>query len=133
VKVYFDTSAFIPMLADEPSKEAAAELWRRADRTITTRLLFVESRSAISRRGLDHVDDLFSSMWRQFDIVELEQNLMEMAGAAAEEFGLRGFDAVHCAAGASLGTDSIVLASADRRLLTAWESLGCTTFDPNRN
>ena len=72
-------------------------------------------------------------MWTQFLIIELEEDLMKMAGAAATEFGLRGFDAVHCAAGASLGTESVVLASADNKLLSAWRSLGCATFDPNRN
>ncbi len=133
MKVYFDTSAFVPMLADEPSKDAAADIWRRADQAVTTRLLFVESKSAIARRGLSNVGDLFSKMWRQFAVIDLEENLMKMAGAAAIEFGLRGFDAVHCAAGASLGTESVVLASADRRLLAAWQSLGCATFDPTRN
>ncbi len=133
MKVYFDTSAFIPMLADEPSRQAAAEIWSRADQTVSTRLLYVESKSALTRLGLSGAEGLLSKMWRQFAVIELEEDLMKMAGAAATEFGLRGFDAVHCAAGASLGTDSVVLASADQRLLSAWQSLGCATFDPSRN
>ncbi len=121
------------MLADEPSKNAAAEIWNKADQAVATRLLFVEAKSAIARKGRGDVGVLFSEMWEQFAIIELDENLMTMAGAAATEFGLRGFDAVHCAAGASLGTESVVLASADRRLLAAWQALGCATFDPNLN
>ncbi len=133
MKVYFDTSAFIPILAPEASSDTAVDLWHSADQTFATRLLFVESKSALSRKGLDEDGEALESMWGRFLLIELEENLMKMAGAAAAEFGLRGFDAVHCAAGASLGTDSVVLASADRRLLSAWRSLGCATFDPNRN
>ena len=133
MKVYFDTSAFVPMLANESSKDAAAEIWNRADQAVTTRLLFVESKSALARRGMVEAEAALLDMWTQFLIIELEEDLMKMAGAAATEFGLRGFDAVHCAAGASLGTDSVVLASADSKLLSAWQALGCATFDPNHN
>jgi len=132
LKVYFDTSAFIPIIAPEASSDTAVDLWHSADQTFATRLLLVESKSALARKSLEDRGAL-ESIWQEFLLIELEENLMQMAGAAATEFGLRGFDAVHCAAGASLGTESVVLASADQRLLAAWQSLGCATFDPNQN
>jgi uncharacterized protein len=134
VRVYFDTSAFVPMFVEEAGSEASLELWRSATTIASTRLLFVEAMSALARRR--STDDEVAKVdhyWEEVQILELDEQLMEMAGAAALEFGLRGFDAVHCAAGASLGTESVVLASADQRLLRAWRSLGCATFDPTRN
>jgi predicted nucleic acid-binding protein len=133
VTVYFDTSAFIPLLTEEMSSEAAEDMWQAADARIATRLLFVESKATLARKKHTDLDQALTDLWGDFLLIELGEDLMTLAGAAATEFGLRGFDAVHCAAGASLGTESVVLASADRRLLSAWESLGCTTFDPNRN
>lgn len=55
---------------------------------------------------------------------------MENAAAVALRFGLRGYDATHCAAGASVGGETTVLASGDRRLLDTWADLGFNTFDP---
>jgi len=133
LKVYFDTSAFVPLLTFEPATDSSREIWQSAETRIATRLLFVESKSALARRRVAGADAILVGLWKSVYLLELDEELMNLAGAAAAEFKLRGFDAVHCAAGASLGTDSVVLASADRRLLSAWQSLGCTTFDPNRN
>jgi hypothetical protein len=58
---------------------------------------------------------------------------MSAAATAAFSFGLRGYDAVHFAAGASIAGGSAALASGDAEILEAWRGLGLSTFDPNRN
>ncbi len=132
--VYLDTSAFVPMLVEEPTSEACIEIWNLADSVVSTRLLYVETSSALARtnlgiKALDHLDEL----WAQIRVVELEAELMSAAATAAFSFGLRGYDAVHFAAGASIAGGSAVLASGDAEILEAWRGLGLSTFDPNRN
>lgn len=46
---YFDSSAFVPLILDEPSSEYARRLWLQVDRVASTRLLYVESRAALAR------------------------------------------------------------------------------------
>ena len=47
--VYFDTSAFVPLLVAEPSSESCGRLWNEADDVVTTRLLYVESAAALAQ------------------------------------------------------------------------------------
>ncbi len=61
---------------------------------------------------------------------------VETGWNAAWRFGLRGYDAVHCAAAGLLedGQHDVVAASGDESLLEAWRNLGVRTFrtDPAR-
>jgi len=132
--VYLDTSAFVPMLVEAPASDACAEIWDLADAIVSTRLPYVESSAALARTDpgmtvLDHLNEL----WAQVRVIELEAELMSVAATAAFRFGLRGYDAVHFAAGASIAEESVVLTSGDARILDAWGQLGLSTFDPNRN
>lgn len=131
---YLDTSAFVPMLVEEPTSEACIEIWDQADSVVSTRLLYVEASAALARtdpgvRTLDRLDQL----WGQIKVIEFEEVLMSAAAAAAFRFGLRGFDAVHFAAGTSIADGTAVLASAGTEILDAWKELGLSTFDPNWN
>ncbi len=136
--VYLDTSAFVPILAPERSSAASRDLWGRASALVSTRLLFVEAVSALSRRqpnekqnGLKHpLAESVAGLWGEIRVIELGENLMLAAANCAARFGLRGYDAVHCAAAASINGPDTVAASSDRRLLGAWSELGLATFDP---
>jgi uncharacterized protein with PIN domain len=132
--VYLDTSAFVPMLVEEPASEACLEIWGLADSIVSTRLLYVEASAALARTdpGIGSLDRL-DRLWAQVRVIELEAELMSAAATAAFRFGLRGYDAVHFAAGASIAGGSAVLASGDAEILEAWGELEFSTFDPNRN
>jgi predicted nucleic acid-binding protein len=140
--VYIDTSAFVPMFIEEPTTAACRRIWEEADTIASTRLLFVEASAALARslrRGRTGESSFRSrsamlhSLWEQVRVLELDQDLMDRAAAVTAQFPLRGFDAVHCAAGSLIGDDTAVMVSADNSLLRAWEDLGLSTFDPNRN
>jgi predicted nucleic acid-binding protein len=135
--VYFDTSAFVPLLVEEASSSAFGELWSAADTVISTRLLYVETSSALVRaRAAGRLTAgrvaealaLLETAWDGFRVLELDDALMRRAARLAAQFRLRGCDSVHCAAAELLGGDEIVAASADAKLLAAWRSLGLATF-----
>ncbi len=139
--MYFDTSAFLPILIPEVGSAPSHEIWERASGVVSTRLLFVESTAALVRLGRETesakgiegspVPGLIAR-WEDFRIIELGEQLMFAAASFAARFGLRGYDAVHCAAAASIKGPDTVAASSDQRLLAAWSELGLATFDPRR-
>jgi uncharacterized protein len=133
---YLDTSAFVPLLINEPTTSYFYDVWERADRVLATRLTYIEASSAIARAyqsgRLDdegYMDAVAKRdvAWRAFEIIELDELLMRRSAELAREFGLRGYDAVHCAAGELADEDEFIAASNDAALLVAWRSLGLTT------
>jgi uncharacterized protein len=78
--------------------------------------------------SLDELDRL----WREVDVIDIDDALSRRAAALAARFALRGHDAVHCAAAEQLADPDLVAASGDRKLLAAWSGLGIATYDPNR-
>ncbi|MCG2621099.1 type II toxin-antitoxin system VapC family toxin [Arthrobacter sp. I2-34] len=136
---YWDTSAFVPLLVLEPGSAACRRLWHATDVPLATRLLFVETAAAleqahrIGRIGGGQLRILMAeleSYWDSFGIVELDDKLMRASAKAAGRFALRGYDAVHCAAGLAVSRDpAAVLISGDSRLLAAWQASGAATAD----
>lgn len=70
-------------------------------------------------------------LWPQIEILEVDQPVVFRAAELTDALALRGYDAVHCAAAEQMDDSDLVAASGDRRLLTAWKSLGVATFDTN--
>jgi predicted nucleic acid-binding protein len=137
---YLDTSTLVPLLIDEPSSRACRQLWDDADDVVSTRLAYVETAAALSqarrlgrltarqqRAALNSLDE----MWSQTQIAEVDQQLVEHAAQVADQFALRGYDAVHCAAAVRLNDETLVAGTGDRQLLTAWHALGVSTYDTN--
>ena len=130
---YFDTSALVPLLVDEPSSDVCVRLWDLADRIVATRLVYIEASAAIaagerlnrltSRAGRTARDHLIS-LWSSVDVIEIDALLMIDAARLARTHRLRGYDATHCAAAAIINDNDLVAASGDRRLLDAWSSEG---------
>jgi len=134
--VYFDTSAIVPVIIEEASSMAASRLWDEADRAVSSRLVYAEGRAALAMaRRMERLDDDqlravvqdFESLHQQLDIVEVTENLVHQAGSLAEEFGLRGYDAVHLASAQLVHDADMVLASRDQALLRAAQALGIAT------
>ncbi len=138
--VYFDTSALVPLVIEEPSSANCGELWDAALRVVTCRLAYVESAAALAlaeRLGRISAADArragrqLDVLWPQLDLVEIDDVLTRAAAAAARCHGLRGYDAVHFAAACELGFDGVVAVSGDARLLSAWRTAGIATADSN--
>lgn len=139
--VYLDTSALVPLLIDEPASPVCMDLWESADRLVSIRLIEIESAAALYQAhrmqridqpalvaALDGLDELVTDL----DLLEIDANLVQLARQCAQAAPLRGYDAMHCAAGwlTSKAPDS-VLAAGDRQLLKAWSDLGVVVVDVN--
>lgn len=134
--VYFDTSAFVPLLVSEPGTPAATELWTSADEVVTTRLLYVEAAAALARArrmgrvtaehhraALGSLDDL----WRDFRVLDVDETVTRRAAELADRHALRGCDAVHCASAERIDAPDLVVASGDKDLLAACTDLALAT------
>jgi predicted nucleic acid-binding protein len=136
VIVYFDTSALVPLLVVEAGSRAARELWDRASRVVSIRLLYPEARAALAqaqRNGRLTARQLRSAVrgleghYGQLDLVELDETLAHDAGDLAEAHALRWYDAVHLAAARRLDDADLVVAAGDSALLAAAQRLGLNT------
>lgn len=130
---YFDTSAFIPLVVDEPGSDVAARLWDEADHVVSVRLIYAEARAAlaqaqrmgrVTRRQLPRLVADVGSLYSQLDRMDLDETLVRRAGDLAERFGLRGYDAVHLAGAERLNEEQLVLVAGDGSLLEAATDLG---------
>ena len=54
------------------------------------------------------------------DVLEVDEDLVRRAGAPARTHALRGYDAVHCAAGLRMRSGTTVGLAGERELLAAW-------------
>ncbi|WP_419552997.1 type II toxin-antitoxin system VapC family toxin [Candidatus Poriferisodalis sp.] len=125
---YFDTSAFIPLVIDEPVSAICLEFWNEATRAVSVRILYPEARAALaraqrmgrlSRRQLTAAVEQLDVLVDQLDCVEITESLARAAGEMAEVHQLRGYDAVHLAAAEMIGDGDTVFVSGDQRLLDA--------------
>lgn len=135
---YFDTSALIPLLVDEPGSERAARLWDVADNVIAVRLIYAEARAALAQANrtgrlvasnlstaIDGLDGLYASL----DLLEVDDHLVRRAGELAQHHALRGYDAVHLAAAERVRDDATVMVAGDRDLLAAAGALDMAVAD----
>ncbi|WP_425310876.1 type II toxin-antitoxin system VapC family toxin [Ammonicoccus fulvus] len=140
--MYFDTSAIVPLLVQEPTTETCRRAWTDADRVLTSRIAFVEVAAALAMAerqqrldatGHDKALSDFKSLWGSFDVVEISASLARSAAGMARDLALRGYDAVHCAAAAGLATtEGFVAAANDARLNAAWHELGVAILTGDR-
>ena len=134
---YVDTSTLIKLLIDEVGTTEAGRIWDEPDVLAAARIGHVEARAALAaarrqgrisaevfRAAIEGLDVL----WSQVSVVEIDEDLMHLAGDLATEHSLRGYDAVHLAAAHVVGAD--VLSSADRRLCAAASSSGFHVANP---
>lgn len=130
---YFDTSALIPLVVEEPGSELAGRLWDEAERVVTVRIAYPEARAAIARaRRLDRLTaraarvarQAFEGLWDQLDRVHVTAGLAQRAGDLADQFALGGYDAVHLAAAETLADPDLVVVAGDSGLRGAATTLG---------
>jgi predicted nucleic acid-binding protein len=133
VITYFETSAFVKLVVVEEGSNQAGRLWDASDMVVTSLLTYVEARAALagarrqgrlSSSGLGAAKEAFQDRFEETDVVQLSLRVARSAGDLAEEHHLRGYDAVHLASALTLGTDGILLATWDRDLAAAANSIG---------
>ena len=134
---YFDTSAMIPLLIDEPLSKLADRVWQRASWVASARVSYVEARSGLARAcrmerispaELREAVEGLETLHGQMHQVEITADLVEKAGQLAEELILRAYDAIQLAAAASLDVDDLVVVTGDRQLAEAAQALGIASI-----
>ena len=108
-------------------------------RAASSVLFYPEGRAALAaaRRGgrltapgYARASAEFESLHAELLVVGIDDRLAHQAGALAERFALRGYDAVHLACALSLNTDT-TLVSWNEDLRTAAANSGCTLGPPS--
>lgn len=123
--VYFDSSAFVKLVVEEPGSELATALWDGCDAAVSSRLAYPEVRAALaaarrsgdlSRRGFEQAEQGWEEFWAATRPVELTAAVERRAGELAREHALRGADAVHLASALAVAFEGLVVAVWDQRL-----------------
>lgn len=131
--VYFDASALVKLVLDEPGSDIAAALWNACDAALSSRLSYPEVCAALAAAGRNH--DLtqqeertaaaeWETFWASIRPVELSADVERSAGQLAALHGLRGADAVHLASAVALDAPELTVAVWDRRLHAAVLTVG---------
>ncbi|MGH9379152.1 MAG: type II toxin-antitoxin system VapC family toxin [Thermoanaerobaculia bacterium] len=131
--VYFDSSAFVKLLVDEEGSDLAAQLWDGCDAAVSSRLAYPEVRAALAaaardgrleRQAHETAEADWEEFWSATRVIEMSEAVAQHAGGLAQEYALRGADAVHLASALALGTNTVVLAVWDTRLRLGAEAAG---------
>jgi uncharacterized protein len=132
--IYFDSSAFVKLLAEEAGSELAAELWDGCDAALSSRLAYPEVRAAlaasarnhdITETELDATERDWDSYWEATRPVALTTAVERHAGQLARDHALRGADAIHLASALAIGDPELIVAVWDRRLHIGARAAGC--------
>jgi len=122
---YFDSSALVKLVLDEPGSDIAAALWNGCDAALSSRLAYPEVCAALGAATRNRVltatqasaaAEEWEVFWESMRPVELSADVERMAGELATRHGLRGADAVHLASAVALGSTDLVVAVWGKRL-----------------
>jgi predicted nucleic acid-binding protein len=136
-EAFFDPSALVKLVMVEPGSEAARTAWRNTGRPHCSGLAFVEGHSALAAaRRNGRLDDRghhearagLLAVLAKFEVVEVDQPLVDLAGDLAERHALRGDDAVQLAAAITVGAELFVSSDAEQLRTAHAESIA--TLDP---
>jgi uncharacterized protein len=134
---YFDSSALVKLVVDEPGSEEAARLWDAVDSVLTSRVANPEVRAGLAAARRDarlgakayrQAKAGWDELRRTLRLVEVTPRLEQEAGELAEQHALSGFDAVHLASALTVGTVPVVVATWDAPLHRAAQASGLATL-----
>ena len=135
---YFDASAVVPLLVEEPGTDIALRVFLQAETVATVRMTFAEVSAALARASRlgrltadahDRALAGLESVWAQMDVLDVDDDLVRTAGTLARDHALRGYDAVHCAGALRITSATTVALAGDRDLLAAWQREGLQVLD----
>lgn len=133
--VYLDTSALVKLYVRERGSTQTQRTVAKATAVATSMVAYAEARAAFARlqrekgtsrkRHRERVGQLDRD-WEHYARIELTAAVVQLAGALAEDHGLRGFDAIHLASALWLRTAGTELEfrAYDRKLAKAAAGLG---------
>lgn len=130
---YFDSSALVKLVVVEDGSEQAAALRGEADEVVSSELAYVEVRAALAAAQRDRrltaqqhrsARVRWERIWDTTSAVTPATALIAHAGDLAEEYALRGYDAVHLASALALESSSIVVVSWDGRMRAGADRAG---------
>ena len=134
--LFFDTSALVKLYIVEDGSEITHREAHQAEILAVSRIAWAEFHAALARRArmvpadepaLDEARHALASQWPDFLVLDVSQSIVELAGAHADLFALRAYDAVQLATAAQLADQSekpVKFACFDRRLNKAAAALG---------
>lgn len=106
----------------------ATELWDRSATAVSSQLVYPEARAAVAAAGRGGRIDApamraavatIEELYRQLDVIGVDDELVRTAGGLAERHALRGYDAVHLASAIAIDDPDVVVATWDRDLAAA--------------
>lgn len=118
----------VKLVVVEEGSELASELWSTPHAAAASMLVYPEGRAALAAARRDgrlgereHARALtdFEDVVADLALIGVDEPLARRAGALAEEFELRGYDAVHLATALALGENVVALATWDGDLAEA--------------
>jgi predicted nucleic acid-binding protein len=136
VTVYLDTSSLIKLYVEEVGSSDVRDLVSDADIVATSLVAYPEARAALARlrrsgdlsaRDFVRAKRTFEDEWSAFLALEVTTAISHEAGTLAEQYALRGFDALHLASFAAVarraGAAATRFSSFDDHLNQAWRRL----------
>ena len=135
---YLDASAFVKLLVPERGSAVVLDLWIRAERLLSSIILYPEGRAALARaaragrlqrRARDSARRLFEAFWNDVETVDVLPGLADRAGDLAELHALRGFDAVHLATAEAVADRRLVFIASDQELCAAARGVGLSVAE----
>ena len=134
--LYCDTSALVKLYVREDGTDEVIEHAAASEVVAVCRIAWVEIMSAMARRAREEMRDAaaiaqarqrFELDWPHYLVLDLTQELVELAGDYADTFALRAYDSVHLAAARTLHLEvpgDVRFACFDMRLSKAARALG---------
>jgi uncharacterized protein len=133
VTAYFDTSAVVKLVIDETGAAVVRRVWDGASHVFSSVCLYPEMRAALARARRDRrLDDVslraalraFETLWVTVERIIVSLRIAQRAGLLAHELPLRGYDAIHLAAAATVRSSATLFVTADRQLSAAAARIG---------
>jgi uncharacterized protein len=128
MSIYVDSSALLKLYFDEPDSARAEELLSADTTWVTGRHTAVEVRRNLARElraaDLAAARQQFERDWQNTAVVELTQEVCDVAAELAELTGSRTLDALHLAAAKVVGGGALPIVTFDVRQAQAARSLG---------
>jgi uncharacterized protein len=138
--VYFDSSALVKLVLDEPGSDIAAALWNACDAALSSRLAYPEVCAALAAATRNHdltesealaaISD-WKTFWASMRPVELSATVEQAAGVLAVSHHLRGADAIHLASALALGSKDLTVAVWDKHLHAGAAAVGLAVAPAN--
>lgn len=129
--LYMDTSSLVKLYVEEAGSSNVQTLVDKAKLVGTSLIAYAEARAAFARRFRESAysqEDYnalltdFEADWKHYLTIQPTKELVRWAGHYAEQYGLRGFDAVHLASATEMSRNlsaKIVFSCFDKRLQAA--------------